>query len=99
MPEYDPQIDYNPDLLLADAIIGHECERFWSSQLGRYIKGRAKNEIQDFMSLLYAAEPRDVKSQTEIRQKIGLRVLMIEYLDEQIRIGQEAKLELEENGD
>jgi len=103
MPEYEPQIDYDPglvnELLLKDANLGKDCEVFWSSPVGTYIRERAEKEINFLMKELYEADPDDRKAQREIRQDINLRRLMLEYLSEQIQGGTNARIQLEEDSD
>lgn len=95
MPEYDDDQKF----LQADAILGHQCGEFWSTPVGRYIRGRAEKECQELLQDLYEAEPLDMKAQTEIRQDIALRALMLSYLDEQVKCGEQSRLELEDYGD
>lgn len=97
MLEYDAEIDYRLDDLLREEVrIGKQCEIFWSSDVGKYILGRAREEMRELMKELYEAEPDNRKAQTNIRQDINLRVLMVEYLSEKIQRGTNARNQLEE---
>lgn len=84
------------DALLADAMVGLQCAKFWSSEVGRYVLGRAGKEINGLLVDLEEADPEDPKRQREIRFDIGVRRKMIEYLDEQIQIGLLAQQQIEE---
>ena len=95
----DEFAEYDPEFLMADAILGKECENFRDSGVGRYIIGRARQEIQELLEKLVDADPEDKKAQREIRQDMQTRQMMISYLFEQIQNGENSRIQLEENSD
>ena len=100
MSEYDQEnpreTEYDTEFLLADAVLGRECERFWSSQVGRYIRGRAETEIQQLLEKLVDADPKDMSAQVDIRQDIQIRKVMLRYMSDQIQNGKISERQLEE---
>lgn len=93
------EVEYDPDFLMADALMGKQLEQFRDSPEGRYIIGRARSEIQALLEQLVDAAPKDEQAQTEIRQDIKLRQMMLNYIGEQIYNGEQSRLQLEETNE
>ncbi len=93
----DEAFAYDPDFLMSEALLGLECESFWASQAGRYVKGRAEGEVSELITKLVMAAPEDEKSQRDIRADISVRQRLLQYLDDAIINGENAKFQLDAN--
>lgn len=90
---------YEPDFLMAEAMLGISCEEFWSSPAGRFVRGRAEGEVRDLLKELVTAPAEDLKRNRDIRIEINVRQRVLQYLDDAINNGELARYQLEENGD
>jgi hypothetical protein len=82
--------------LINVARIGIDAEAFSKSDIGKFLIGKAQAEIEAATSELIAADPADVKANTEIRNKIHIARMFLVWLDEAIQVGRLAHDQLQE---
>ncbi|WP_286237984.1 hypothetical protein [Neptuniibacter halophilus] len=90
------EIDRQMDFLFAEAKLGVEVETFLSSNVGRYITGRAKAELEEIQHEMLSMPAWREQSVKELQIKAkGLQQLMT-WLDEAINNGRQSEQSLHE---
>jgi len=89
-------MDEDKQVLMAQVILGDEAEKFMKSDLGRYIKGRIDQDIQELKDKLVEIDPEDINNIRKIQNEIRLRNLVLNYFKELIIEGQQALQILQE---
>jgi hypothetical protein len=85
--------------LLGEAQLGIEAEAFMRSQIGRYLVQRAQNEIEEETALLIDADPDDIKTGRDIRNRIERCRMFLTWMTEAVNVGRKAHEELRELDD
>jgi len=78
------------DELLSLARMGIDAESFMNTKLGKFLQQKATSEIDAATAELIAADPTDVKANTELRNQINVAGMFLLWLTESINIGHSA---------
>jgi hypothetical protein len=89
MPEYD-------QTLYAQVLLGDEADKFFESDLGRYILGRAQQEAQEAMNELKDVEPTEPAAVMRLQNRVKIAEAVPMYLNELIIEGRQALAILDE---
>jgi hypothetical protein len=83
------------------AKLGIEAEHFQYSALGKYLYDRAEVQIESSTAELILTDPDDVKANTDIRNKINVGKMFIQWIEEAINSGKaaETNIEIEDSED
>ena len=81
--------------LINIARIGIDAEAFAKSDIGKFLIGKAKAEVEAATAELIDAEPGDWKANNDIRNKIHVARMFLVWLDEAIQIGRHAHEQLQ----
>lgn len=75
--------------LFADALLSAELERWLGSSVGRYLVGRAAEEVKDFVSWSLSAEAAqaDIKEFQTQRSRAVAAQTLVQWAVEQINAG------------
>jgi hypothetical protein len=84
------------ELLIAEARLGLQTKEFLSSQVGRYILGRADKAKQEAFDSWTRANPEDIETIRELQFRARLPSLVITWLEEAINQAQHAEESLQE---
>jgi len=82
-------------LAVAEAILGKDAEEFVSSELGRYVMGRARQQAEDAMEALKKHDPCDYRGIEKLQLKIMQAEGFGDWIKELIVAGRVAKDNLE----
>lgn len=96
-------IDHDSDdSLLATYHIGQQFDEFIRSDLGRYLIGKAEQDELNLLHELQTVPAHEQNAIADLQQRSRAPRLFIEWIEEAIQAGAEAKLEYEfriaENG-
>lgn len=83
------------DLLIAEAMLGQDAQEFLSSELGRYLLGRADQEKEEAIDQLKRISPWRKRRITELQNAIWRAESIKEWIVEMIQTGQAAEHALE----
>jgi hypothetical protein len=89
------QSDNHDDLLVAEARLGVEAEGFLSSDLGRYLLGRAELEERDALEELTRVDPDDAKAVRAAQGRLYLARAVPGWIRDAIQNGRVAYMQLE----
>ncbi|HIJ83832.1 MAG: hypothetical protein HW380_210 [Magnetococcales bacterium] len=81
-------------LWLAEVDLGLQCQRFFNSDVGRYLLGRAAQEIQEARDLLEQVHHEETGNVRQLQNRIWRARSFITWIDEAIRDGEEAEINL-----
>ena len=87
--------DEDGHLLLAEAMLGEECLEFVRSDVGRYVLGRADQEIKEATALLRTVLPFRWRRISVLQNRIKVAENTKKWLLEQIVSGKMAMAEVE----
>jgi len=76
--------------LLAEITLGDEAKKFFNSDIGRFILGRATEEIDQALSEFKDIDPTDDKGIRNLQQKIAVAEKLPIWLNECIVEGEQA---------
>ncbi|MBF0109267.1 MAG: hypothetical protein HQL76_08835 [Magnetococcales bacterium] len=79
---------------LAEVDLGLQCQKFFTSDVGRYLLGRAAQEIQEARDLLEQVHHEETGSVRQLQNRIWRARSFITWIDEAIRDGEEAEINL-----
>ncbi|MBF0422975.1 MAG: hypothetical protein HQL73_08285 [Magnetococcales bacterium] len=79
---------------LAEVDLGLQCQKFFSSDVGRYLLGRAAQEIQEARDLLEQVHHEETGSVRQLQNRIWRARSFITWIDEAVRDGEEAEINL-----
>lgn len=82
--------------LMEAAATGEAAKLFLQSELGRYIAGKAAEEVEEAIAQLIEADPHDAKEIQRLQTVINVAKQSIVYLTDAISIGNNALRELHE---
>ena len=82
------------NVLFADAMIGTQVELFLSSDVGRYLVGRAEMEEKAAILELVDAKPNDFHANREIRNRIAVVHMFRDWLADAVQSGIAAGIQL-----
>lgn len=80
----------NLDELIAEAELGDEANRFFESDLYRFFKGAAEQEVVKAQEMLGEADPDDAKAISDLQKHIRLYKSFDQWLRELIDRGNNA---------
>ena len=83
-------MDNTTEILVAEAQLGREAEKFFESDLGRYIEGAVKQEVQAATDALISVDPNDTQEIIRLQNKIRTAEAGVGYLKELIIKGVQA---------
>ena len=92
--EQDPEKLYAGDELLAQALIGVDCEKFKASNVFRYLEGCARMEAEAATDALKYVDPEDSKTIRTLQNEIWRHEQFITWLNEAISDGNVATSQL-----
>ena len=97
MPEFDqdPELDF----LFAEATLGIQVDEWLSTDVGRYVQGRAKNELKDIQLKLLSIPAWQEDTAKHLQQKAQGLQQMMGWLAEAINNGHASELALQEAED
>lgn len=84
------------DLLMAEAILGRDAEEFLASELGRYLTGRADQEIADAQQQLARVSPWRRRRIQQLQNEIWRAQSVKGWLAELVTNGLAAEAAIEE---
>lgn len=84
------------DELLSMARMGIDAESFMRTPLGKFLSKKADDEIAAATEELIETEPSEIKTATEIRNRIHVARMFIVWLRDAITIGHSAHDQLKE---
>ena len=84
------------DELLSLAKMGVDAETFIRTPLGKFLVKKAEDEIEAATQDLISADPDDVKSNTELRNRIHVARMFVVWLTDSINMGRSAHERLKE---
>ena len=84
----------NDDELLSLARMGVDAESFMGTTLGKFLTMKAAAEIDAATAELIAADPDDVKANTDLRNQINVAGMFLTWMRESISIGRAAHEQL-----
>ena len=90
-PEF---IDQEEETLFAIAAMGEEAHRFFHSDLGRYVTGAAKQDIQEIQEKLLTISPWRKRKIQHLQNQAKAAQLAISWLAEVITNGDDAHQQL-----
>ena len=93
------QLTEQQQMQFAEATLGEECKNFIQSNVGRYIQGRAKMELEECKSGLLNLERLDPDFDVryeQLRQKAGCALLFTQWMIEAITDGEAAYQQLQQ---
>lgn len=79
---------------LAEVDLGLQCQRFFNSDVGRYLLGRAAQEIQEARDLLEQVHHEETGNVRQLQNRIWRARSFITWIDEAVRDGEEAEINL-----
>lgn len=82
-------------LLFADAVLGHELQLWAKSQVGRYVIGRAKIEVIEFLEWSLSDDATPDKFEQRRAKALAARTLL-QWTLEQVQAGSAAEHSLEQ---
>lgn len=91
--------DQEVDQFLNIARLGIDAEAFMSTPIGRFINGKAQAELDQAMNELVDADPDDAKANRDIRNRIHVVSMFLNWIGEAIAAGNEAHRNLKEAED
>lgn len=83
-------------VLMADARVGMQVELFLSSDVGRYLVGRAQLEEKAAIDDLVAASPDDAEANRSIRNRIAVTHMLRDWLSDAVQAGIAAGISIRE---
>lgn len=83
-------------VLFADARLGTQVELFLSSEVGRYLVGRAEEEEKLAIAELIEAKPNDFFANRDIRNRIAVTHMFRDWLADAVQAGIAAGVRLRE---
>lgn len=92
----DMATNQDEDMMLQLAVLGVEAERFMASKLGRHLAAEADRDEQDALALLIDADPDDVKTNRDLRNRIHIVRMALNWIQATISVGQAAHIQLQE---
>ena len=87
------------DVLLAEAVLGRDAEDFLRSELGRYIVGRCKLEVQEAQEALSTVSPWRRNRIRQLQAQVWRAQSVQGWLIELIQQGRQAEAALTEMED
>lgn len=87
------------DLLLAEAVLGRDAEEFLSSELGRYLVGRAQMEGEEATEKLKRIAPWRRRRITELQAQVWRAESFRDWLAEMVTAGRAAESALEQQSE
>jgi len=88
--------DQELDFLFKEAKLGISVEEWLSTDVGRYVMGRAKGELSEISIDLLAAPEWSSKTANDLRQRAAALQMLIGWLDEAISNGRISEAQLKE---
>ena len=89
-------VDPQERVLFADAVLGHEAQLWLKSPMGRFIAGRAKEELDDFVVWAMSADATAEEFPQRRARALAARTLLA-WTTEQIEAGVAAEYRLAQN--
>lgn len=89
-------IDHEQATNLAAAALGRDAQDFLSSELGRYLFGKADKEAGEALEALATADPANAKQIEALQSRIWRARSFRNWLYELVAIGQQAEMVLEQ---
>lgn len=90
-------VDLSDDAQFQEARLGLQCQAFISSDVGRYLVGRAEGEIEQYRDQMEQADPtNDAPGTAKVLLEIRIRRLLLTYLADAIHNGRAAEAEIRE---
>jgi hypothetical protein len=99
LQELIDQLDPNSRTFYAEALIGKDAQEFFSSDLGRYMLGCAKQDMEDAYVKLKTVSPWRWRRVRELQNQVVVAERFILYIRDLILRGKAAELALEERDD
>ena len=84
------------ELLWAEAVLGQEASEFLSTEIGRYIVGRAEQDKADAMEKLARVSPWRRNRIRQLQNEVWRAESVVSWIAELITSGQQAEAVLEE---
>lgn len=84
------------DLLMAEAILGRDAEEFLGTELGRYLLGRAQQEVEEAQEELSIVSPWRRRRIRDLQNKVWRAKSVKGWLSELIANGKSAEASMEE---
>jgi hypothetical protein len=84
------------DLLMAEAVLGRDAQEFLSTDLGRYIVGRAAQEKAEAQEKLSRVSPWRRNRIRQLQNEVWRAESVVGWLAELVNSGQQAEAALEE---
>jgi hypothetical protein len=85
--------------LYAEAVLGQDAEEFIASELGRFIVGRAEQEVAEAMEQLKTCHPWRTRKIKDLQNQIWRAESVQNWLAELVVRGRQALSQLEEPED
>lgn len=80
--------------LVAYAVLGKQLEEFWASDVGRYLRGRAKNAYTAAVNELMTCDPTDARAVIKARGACWQAEMFERWVNEGIEAGLNAQIAL-----
>lgn len=90
-----PEVDH----FLNITRLGIDAEAFFTTPIGKHLQAKAQAELDQAMNELVAADPDDVKANRDIRNRIHVVSMFLEWMNEAIQAGQNAHQQLKDMDD
>ena len=87
------------DTIRAEILLGQECDAFFNTDPGRYVKARHGETVQKAIEDLKNADPNNVKEIAQIQAEIKGADNALTWLNEAIMTGRCAYQELQNRAD
>ena len=84
------------DLLFAEINLGKQIKVFWSSPVGRYLKGRAIKSQEEAFEAWMSVNPEDKETIMELQFRARLPDLFMQWIEQALNQAKHAEDTLEE---
>ena len=84
------------DLLFAEINLGKQIKEFWSSPVGRYLKGRAIKSREEAFESWMSVNPEDKETIMELQFRARLPELFMQWIEQALNQAKHAEDTLEE---